>query len=175
MNALTGLDEHEAGSSSRAEPRLHTLRRTGRKAVRFTGWQMVEARGSASPSASAGTMWYDLALYRSVADAIIVELVARRHLMDEPDLCRVEVFQDIQDAASWLEEYPCAQDVPIPATLAAGDAPMAVSVLQAVQLRQRIARINDDYQGLLSEVFEALDITTAETQPARPVCADAQD
>jgi hypothetical protein len=172
MNALTGLDEHEAGSSGPAEPRLHTLRRTGRKAVRFTGWQLVEARGAASPSASPGAMWYDLALYRSVADAIIVELVARRSLVDEPDLCRVEVFPDLQHAASWLEDYPCAQDVPIPVSLAAADAPMVLSVLQAVQLRQRIARINDDYQGLLSEVFEALDITAAETQPDRPVCAD---
>jgi hypothetical protein len=36
---------------------------------------------------------------------------------------------------------------------------MATTVLQAVQLRQRLARIADEYHSLLSDVFEALDIT----------------
>jgi hypothetical protein len=44
---------------------------------------------------------------------------------------------------------------------------MATCVLQALQLRQRIARITDEYHGLLSDVFEALDITDgAYTEPA---------
>lgn len=156
MNAITGHSAPaELSSGGGAPPTLHTLRRTGRKAVRFTGWQMIEALGSGEP----GAVWYDLSIFRSVADSTIVELVVRRRLVEEQDLFRVEVFASLQEAASWLENYPCAGDVPIPPALAAGDGPMATTVLQTVQLRQRIARVTDEYHGLLSDVFEALDIT----------------
>jgi hypothetical protein len=174
MNALTDLDaETGMASSAGAEPHLHTLRRTGRKAVRFSGWQIVEALGSSGSAPVPGTIWYDLAIYRSAADSIIVELIARRGELDEQDIHHVEIFATLLEAASWLENYACAQDVPIPAMLAETDGPMAVSILQAVQLRQRIARIRDDYQGLLSEVFEALDITDAETHATSQHHADA--
>jgi hypothetical protein len=156
MNAITG---HAASpvfeSIPVSPPVLHTLRRTGRKAVRFTGRQLVEALGNPEP----GTIWYELSIYRSEADSIIVELIARRSAVDEHDLSRVEVFASLSEAASWLETYPCAADVPIPSALASDDSPMATCVLQALQLRQRISRISDEYHGLLSDVFEALDIT----------------
>ena len=162
MNAITGLAAGaDLASDVPPPPVLHTLRRTGCKAVRFTGWQMLQAQGAGD----VGTMWYDLSIYRSVADAIIVELVARREKIGEGDLSRVEVFASLQEAASWLEDYPCAADVPIPPELASGERPMAQAVLQAVQLRQRLARITDEYQGLLSDVFGALDITA-------PACDD---
>jgi hypothetical protein len=168
MNAITGYAAStETHSATPAPPILHTLRRTGRKAVRFTGWQMLEALGSGE----AGTIWYDLSIYRSVAESIVVELVARREAVGEQDFSRVEVFASLQEAASWLESYPCAGDVPIPPTLASGEGPMANSVLQALKLRQRIARITDEYHGLLSDVFEALDITdgaSAETHTPVP-------
>jgi hypothetical protein len=159
MNALT---EHLAGGESASHagvaPALHVLRRTGRKAVRFTGWHIVEARGGEQ-----GTMWYDLSIYRSIADSIVVELIARRAELDAQDMHRVEILPDLRAAANWLEQFECGNDVPIAASLAAGDGPMAACVLQAVQLRQLIARIRDDYQGLLSEVFEALDLTAGDS------------
>jgi hypothetical protein len=164
MNAITGHAASPAfEGDSVSPPVLHTLRRTGRKAVRFTGRQLVEALGSPE----SGTIWYDLSIYRSEADSVIVELTARRSAVDEQDLSRVEVFASLPEAASWLESYPCAGDVPIPAALASDNSPMATCVLQALQLRQRIARITDEYHGLLSDVFEALDITDgAYTEPA---------
>jgi hypothetical protein len=165
MNAITGLKaEVSLSSGSAPPPILHTLRRTGRKAVRFTGWQVLQAQGCGED----GTMWYDLAIYRSVADAVIAELVARRQNFDEQDLSRVEVFASLAEAASWLETYPCAADVPIPPGLASCDRPMAHAVLQAVQLRQRLSRITDEYQGLLSDVFEALDITDSPSADSVP-------
>ncbi len=156
MNAITGLEAGtDMSSVAGAPPTLRTLRRTGRKAVRFTGWHILEALGTPDP----GNIFYDLSLYRSVSESIVVELTVRRSAMDEQDVSRVEVFASLGEAATWLEAYPCAGDVPVPPSLATGDAPMATTVLQALQLRQRIARITDEYHSLLSDVFEALDIT----------------
>ena len=159
MNAVTGIAASidVAVSGGQPAPLQFTLRRTGRKAVRFNGWQVVDARGVGEP----GTMWYDLAMYRSDTQAIVVELIARRHALDEQDMCRVEIFSDMDAAAVWLESYACGTDVPIPASLAQEDGPVAMAVLRAIQLRQRIARIHDDYQGLVSDVFDALDMTDA--------------
>jgi hypothetical protein len=158
MNAISGhAAVADVSTGDGTPPVLRTLRRTGRKAVRFTGWHMLEALGSRDP----GTICYDLSLYRSVSESIVVELIARRGAVGEQDICRVEVFASLQEAASWLEAYPCAGDVPVSPALAACDGPMATTVLQAVQLRQRLARIADEYHSLLSDVFEALDITEA--------------
>jgi hypothetical protein len=158
MNAITPHAAHANLSPAEpVPPTLRTLRRTGRRAVRFTGWHMLEAVGSRD----AGTISYDLSIYRSVSDSIVAELIARRGMVDEKDISRVEVFASLEEAASWLESHACASDVPVPAALATAEGPMASTVLLAVQLRQRIARITDEYHGLLSDVFEALDITEA--------------
>jgi len=174
MNALTGSQPETPEASSIAVTMdLHTLRRTGRKALRFSGHQIVEAKGAGFSHDDGASLWYDLSIYRSAAQAVIVELIARRTQLSEQDMFRAESFPTLQDAAAWLENYACAQDVPIPAALAVGAGPMAMSVLQAVQLRQRIARIHDEYQGLLSDVFEALDITDDEPQPGGSSMVDA--
>lgn len=171
MNALARPTADPASGASEApQPQLHTLRRTGRKAVRFTGWQIIEACGSAEQHGDAGTVRYDLALYRSMADAVIVELIARRKHQGEQDTHRVEVFAGLDDAVCWLEAYDCAADVPIPLFLAANTTPVAICVLQAVQLRQSLLRIREDYQDLLSDLFEALDITDLEPVPAGKLC-----
>jgi hypothetical protein len=157
MNAVTDITaDAECGrAGTPIAPHIYTLRRSGHKAVRFTGWQVVEALGAGEP----GTIWYDLSMYRSEADAVIVELTARRHLVDEQDLARVEAFPSLADAASWLENYDVGNDVPIPAALSCDEGPVAVAVLKVIKLRQRIARIQDDYHNLLSDVFNILDIT----------------
>jgi hypothetical protein len=152
MNAITGLKaEVSLSSGSAPPPILHTLRRTGRKAVRFTGWQVLQAQGCGED----GTMWYDLAIYRSVADAVIAELVARRQNFDEQDLSRVEVFASLAEAASWLETYPCAADVPIPPGLASCDRPMysrpSISPIRRVRTRcQAIVRLRKRLRPLLA-------------------------
>jgi len=157
--------QHPSDGGGREEPVAvtHTLRRTGRKAVRFEGWQVVEAIGS-----SAGRhVWHDLNVYRTVKGCIIIELIARRNLPDHQDLFHVKTFDDLTAAAAWLESYRTADDVPIPANLAEVDVALPWAVLQAVQLRQRIDRLESDYQALLSEVFAALDLTdAAEAQPS---------
>ena len=157
MNAITDVVSHDSGmsSDSASAPNQFTLRRSGRKAVKFSGWQMVEATGAGETA----PMWYDLRLYRSDTNQFIVELVARRQQLDEQDLCRVEVFDTLEAASLWLENYACANDVPVPAALVDGAAPMAAAVLHAVQLRQRIARIGEEFHSLLSDVFEVLDVT----------------
>jgi len=163
MNAIGGFPDSAPSSDSdvTADTRQFTLRRTGRKPIRFTGWQIVEVLGASET----GSQWYDLTVYRSDSGEVIVELVARRRMIDEQDLSRVEVFGSLAAAGAWLEAYPCASDVPIPTALAAADGPMAIAVLQLVQLRQRIARITEEYHGLLSDVFEVLDIADVAAAP----------
>jgi hypothetical protein len=157
VNAIADVIAHndDGNSDTPTPPRMFTLRRTGRKAVKFSGWQMVEAAGAGETA----PMWYDLSLYRSDSHQVIVELVARRRQLDEQDLCRVEIFDTLHAASAWLENYACANDVPVPASLLDGAACMATAVLHAVQLRQRIARIGDEFHSLLSDVFEVMDVT----------------
>jgi hypothetical protein len=133
---------------------VHTLRRTGRKPVRFEGWQLVEAIGAHGNR----DIWHDLNIYRTVKGGIVVELIIRRASADQQDLSRVKVFADLAAAADWLEAYRPAEDVPIPAGLGVFDTALPWAVLQAVQLRQRIDRVDTDYHALLSEVFAALDL-----------------
>jgi hypothetical protein len=132
-----------------------TLRRPGRKAVRFEGWQLIEAVGSDTNR----PVWHDLNLYRTVKDCVVVELIARRTLPDHQDICRVKTFEDLAAAAAWLETYRPADDVPIPASLGAVETALPWAVLQSVQLRQSIDRLESDYQTLITEVFAALDLT----------------
>jgi hypothetical protein len=133
----------------------HTLRRTGRKPIRFDGWQLVEAVGTTI----AGHVRHDLNIYHTLQGSVVVELIVRRNLPDYQDLFHVKTFEDLAGAAAWLESYRAADDVPIPEGLAELDTALPRAVLQSVQLRQVIDRIESDYRALLSEVFSALDLT----------------
>lgn len=176
MNAYVGLPgigssdilpDDRSDSSLAGQPAAvtHTLRRTGRKAVRFDGWQLVEAVGNGSGR----HVWHDLNIYRTVKGCVIVELIVRRGQPEHQDVFHVKTFDDLGAAACWLETYRSADDVPIPAGLGEVDTALPWAVLQAVQLRQSIDRLESDYQALLSEVFGALDLTDpAEAQPAPP-------
>ena len=155
MNAMAQIVGAPTPGSSAPAAQEFRLRRTGHKAVRFTGWKILDAQGSTHGT----TMWYDLAIYRSDASQCIVELVARRQALAEQDLYRVDMFDSLDQALAWLETYNCAADIPVPPRLTASEEPMALAAIQAVQLRQRMARIHDDFQELISDVFEALDMT----------------
>lgn len=163
MNAMADLSGQadESGQAASVPPTLHTLRRTGRKPVKFSGWRMVESAGAGD----GGAMWYDLTLYRSQTAQVIVELIARRSQLGEQDLSRVEIFESLDHAVAWLEAYDCANDVPVPAELMNGAAPMAATVLYSVQLRQRIMRIADEFHGLLSDIFGVLGVADAVHEP----------
>jgi hypothetical protein len=132
----------------------YTLRRTGRKPIRFDGWQLVEAVGATV----AGHVRHDLNVYQTVQGSYVVELIVRREMPDYQDLYRVKTFEDLSAAAAWLEAHPAGDDVPIPDGLANLDTALPWAVLHSVQLRQCIDRIEADYHALLSEVFAALDL-----------------
>jgi hypothetical protein len=65
------------------------------------------------------------------------------------------------DAASWLQSYRCVHDIPAPACMTCGDVALAHAVVQAVRLRQHIARVEDEYQAMLCDVFAALGLSDA--------------
>ncbi len=162
MNAIShpggmpsGNNDPDASHADQEAPATFTLRRTGRKAVRFDGWQLIEAVGSNTGR----HVWNDLNIYRTVKNCVVVELIARRSGPDHHDIFQVKTFEDMAAAAAWLEAYRAAEDVPIPAGLGEVDTALPWAVLQAVQLRQTIDRIEADYHALLSEVFAALDLT----------------
>ncbi len=130
------------------------LRRTGRKAVCFDGWQLVEAFGGGQGK----DVWHDLNLYRTGQDRIVVELIVRTTLPDQQDLHRVNTFGSLAEAAAWLEAYRAAEDAPIPTSLSQASIALPWAMLQAVHLRHNIERIDADYRTMLSEVFMALDL-----------------
>jgi hypothetical protein len=168
MNAIidpAGLVSEDSGMDDQHGTITFTLRRTGRKAVRFEGWQLVEAIGSNGSR----PVWHDLNVYRTAKGCIVVELITRHGQPDHQEVSKVKTFEDLTTAAAWLEAYRCADDVPIPAGLGAVDIALPWAVLQSVQLRQSIDRLEADYHGLISEVFGALDLTDPAETHAAPI------
>lgn len=161
MNAIgDNMPEDAAGLCSAAAMQGFTVRRTGRKPMRFEGWLLVEAQ---TPPDS-GALHHDLRLYRTARGAIVAELVTHREGLSAPDVERVESMPDLPAAADWLMGYRCVADLPVPERLTAPETPLALAALHAVSLRQSSARVQDEYDSLLSDVFAALDITeTLET------------
>jgi hypothetical protein len=155
MNAMNDPAALLPGHQGDAPASTFTLRRTGRKAVRFDGWQLIEAIGSDGGR----PVWHDLNVYRTAKGCVVAELIVRRTAPDQQDVVHVKTFADLQEAAAWLEAYRAANDVPIPPGLGGNDVALPWAVLQAVQLRQSIDRLEADYRALLSEVFAALDLT----------------
>jgi hypothetical protein len=159
MNAVTELlaDDDARASETAAAGHRFTLRRTGRKPVRFAGWKMVEAVGGGETA----PLHYDLAIYRTTGNHFLCELIARRAGVEAQDIFRVESFAALDPLTQWLQSHDCATDVPVPSCLAAQDGPLALAVLHAVRLRDTIARIEGEYQDLLSDVFAAIGVTDA--------------
>lgn len=155
MNAMNDPSDLSPDWSADAPPSTFTLRRTGRKAVRFNGWQLVEATGANNGR----PVWYDLNLYRAVGNHIVVQLTVCHTASDQQGHSHVWTFASLPEAATWLEAYRVADDVAVPPGLGGKDVALPWAVLQAVQLRQSIDRLEADYHALLSEVFAALDLT----------------
>lgn len=164
MNAVREKTRETAAASAGRAPVEQSLRRTGQRPLRFEGWCLIEAVGSAEP----GSIHHDLRLFRTARGRIVAELVARRAGMQAQDVFRVESFAELDAAAAWLETYPAAEDVPVPGELASPEAPLATAVLQAVRLRQAACRVAEEYRGLLSDVFASLGLADA-LEPLEPV------
>ena len=160
MNAHPGPNELATAAdqfaSSAADEPMSTfkLKRTGRRAVRFDGWQLVEAFCSSQGK----DVWHDLNLYRTERTQIVVELIARTSLADHQEVCQVHTFETLTAAAIWLEAYNAADDAPIPLSLSQSGTALPWAMLQAVHLRHNIERIVADYRSMLSDVFMALDL-----------------
>jgi hypothetical protein len=146
---------------------VHTLRRTGRRAVRFDGWQLIEATGPRGQN----QVWHDLNLYRTVANDYIIEMIVSRRELGAQPIHRIGTYRSLGDAAIWLEHYRPSDDIPIPAGLAVADMALPWAILQAVQLRQEITKLELSYRALVSEVFEALDLTD-NPEPELPATVD---
>jgi len=172
MNAVTELcvDTLACASDLTATPQRFSLRRSGRKPVRFSGAKILET--AATPDAA--PLHYDLAIYKTDTNRLVLELVTRRGGVAAQDVTRVECFDTLDDLAHFLQSYCCAEDVPVPPGLANQDVPLAVAALHAVRLRDTIARIEDEYRALLSDVFEVLGIGEEPTPSAKPSCGHGE-
>ncbi len=134
--------------------RTFTLKRTGKRPLRFQGWQIIQATGySAAASVS-----YDINIYETLAGNFVAELLAHRDAVAERDVVRVEVFDSLDDTAKWLEAFSPAADLPVAPGIVNGKTPLAVAALQVVQLRQCLFGIEDEYRALVSEVLDGLDL-----------------
>lgn len=134
---------------------MHMLRCTGRKALRFQGWQLVEAIGQSTGRA----VWHDLNIYNTLAGKIVTEILVRSDAGERPDISHVKIFDTLDDASEWLEAYDPADDLPIPDGLGARESPLPWTILEAVKLRMRMDNVELDYKSLLSDVFTALDLS----------------
>ena len=139
-----------------------TLRRTGQRPLRFTGHQVIEARSNPQ----AHQVWHDLNIYRTAKGRYVFELIARHAEPEQQDVFRVESFDTLEAGAAWLQDFPAGDDAPIPDGLGAEGTPLPRAVLQAVQLRQHMERIDAEYRSLLSEVFMALELCEPGDEPA---------
>jgi hypothetical protein len=142
--------------------RRFTLRRTGRRPLRFYGWQLIEAAGRNPPAA----IWYGINIYETRGGSIVVELSAHREGLGEPDLSHVHSFATLNEAAAWLEDYTPAADMTVGGGVLQPGAPLVVVTLQSVQLRQRLLRVEEVFRTLVSEVFQGLDVAEECDGPA---------
>ncbi len=155
MNAINDPSGLLAADVDQSQAESFTLRRTGRKALRFQGWQLIEA----TASGLGRSVWHDLNLYRTTRHSVVVELIARRSDPDQKDIVHVQTFADLDAAAAWLESYRTAEDIPVTTVLDNDSTPLAWAVLHSIRLRQMLDRLESDYRILLTEVFAALDLT----------------
>ncbi len=164
INHLNEIDDDAAQPASElieeeGTLRTFTLRRTGKRPLRFQGWQIVQASGSqASPVA------YDINLYETEAGAFVAELLAHRDGAAERDVARVEVFDSLDAAATWLEGFSPAADLPVAQDLVNGETPLAIAALQVVRLRQGLRAVEDEYRALVSEVLDSLEVAEPPTR-----------
>lgn len=86
-----------------SESKTHTIHRDGKPPLRFTGTVIAEFdnRSVRGPNQ---TRWTEIALYRTKAGKIVVEVTNRTQWQGESDRCRAEVVADAKAAIDWLTE-----------------------------------------------------------------------
>jgi hypothetical protein len=129
------------------------LRVSGGKPLHIRG-RLLGQGSSRAPHAAA---WHEIAFYALGDGRIALSLVACNKAAGATDVHRAGIFDSLDQAAQFLEQFDPAAD--LGAAIDASDPDIsAVSIaLQAAALRQRVDALTRQYDALIGELLYAMD------------------
>ena len=135
------------------DPDSLLLRNAGGKPLRLRAELLAEG-SSRVPEAA---FWHEVALYRTDAGQTAVALRFMRPGGAENGVHRARVFEDMDDAATWLECFDPAVDLSADFDVSDTRVSAACVALKAAALRDRAERLDRAYRGLVGEVLFRLE------------------
>jgi hypothetical protein len=150
--ALTeGFRAHPAATlvARSADPNSVALRNSGGKPVRVAGELIAEG----SSRSGNGASWHELAIYRAPSGKFAVAI---KFLRDHGAGCgvhRARLFDDIESASSWLEEFDPSFDISADFDVSDRSISAATMALKAAWLRDCADRLQREYRSLVGELL----------------------
>lgn len=152
---VAGATAPPASVSAPEDGPWFTVKRSGKKPLRFRGVQLAEATSWRLGS----PLWHEIALYRRTRGDVVAAVTVFKKAAQERDVFRAESFGSLEEAALFLEGYDPTGDLTPgfdPDDPSLGAAQLA---LCAAGLRQRAEQTQRDYQALLGDLLYQLDLT----------------
>ncbi len=129
------------------------LRNLGGKPLRLYGELLAEGSNRVPEAAC----WHEIAFYRTQAGQIVVALRFLQPGGVETGVHRARVFEDMDNAAMWLEGFDPAVDLSADFDVSDPRLSAACVAVKAAALRDRAERLDRAYRGLIGEVLFRLE------------------
>jgi hypothetical protein len=130
-------------------PQPIILRNIGCKPLKLHAELLAEG-ASRQPGA---VSWHEIALYRTEAGQIAVALRLLRPLPGDLGVHRARLFEDLDAASDWLEQFDTSVDVEADFDVADRGLSTASMTMQAAALRERAERLDRGYRCLVGEIL----------------------
>jgi hypothetical protein len=132
------------------------LRNMGSKPLRLRAEMLAEG-GNNMPGSEC---WHEIAIYGTETGQVAVALRLLRAAAGDIGVHRAQIFEDIDAAATWLEQFDTSADLAPDFDVADRRQSTATVVLKAASLRERAERLDRAYRGLLGELLYRLELNT---------------
>jgi hypothetical protein len=139
--------------ASMPQANLVTLRRTGERPLSFEGVEVCSAM-----SYTSGTpLWYEINVYRTVAESFIANV--RMFTKSDNDKDRYSAYEagSFDEALFWLEGYNPAEDIRADLPVDSNEISIVELGLKAAAVRMRLSEAKRQYKDLLGEIFFAVE------------------
>lgn len=125
------------------------LRNIGGRPLRLCAELLAEG-SNRQPGA---THWHEVALFRTENGQIAVALRLLRAVAGDLGVHRARLFDDLESAGEWLEQFDCSTDLQADFDVADGRLSMARLTIHAAALRERAERLERGFRGLVGEML----------------------
>jgi hypothetical protein len=100
--------------------------------------------------------WYEINVYRTVADAYVTDIRLFHKNPNSADMFRVVEHDDMDDVFNYLERYDPSADLDPGRSISEPTASSASLALNAARLQLRVNQLTRHYQATVSELLNAL-------------------